>query len=147
MHSLLQCFRAKRESEKGLPMGRAGCLGSRTWVHIFFTDGLCDQKWGLSLPVSPFLRQQNEEVGDNITYLFNLFWWLNKVIGVGSFPGGLVVKNSPTNVGDAGWIPGSGRLTWRRKWQPSLVLFPGKSHGQRSQVGYSPWGHKESDTT
>ena len=36
---------------------------------------------------------------------------------------------------------------WRRKWQPTPVLLPGKSHGLRSLVGYSPWGHKESDTT
>jgi len=35
----------------------------------------------------------------------------------------------------------------RRQWQPTPVLLPGKSHGQRSVVGYSPWGHKESDTT
>ena len=33
------------------------------------------------------------------------------------------------------------------KWQPTPVLLPGKSHGQRSLVGCSPWGHKESDTT
>ena len=37
--------------------------------------------------------------------------------------------------------------TWRRKWQPTPVFLPGKSHGQRSLVGYSPWGCKESDTT
>ena len=36
---------------------------------------------------------------------------------------------------------------WRRNWQPTLVFLPGKSHGQRSLVGYSPWDHKESDTT
>ena len=36
---------------------------------------------------------------------------------------------------------------WGRKWQPTPVLLPGESHGQRSVVGYSPWGHKESDTT
>ena len=34
----------------------------------------------------------------------------------------------------------------RRKWQPTPVFMPGKSHGQRSLVGYSPWGRKESDT-
>ena len=39
------------------------------------------------------------------------------------------------------------RESWRRKWQPSPVFLPGKSHGQRSLVGYSPWGHKESDMT
>ena len=35
---------------------------------------------------------------------------------------------------------------WRRKWQPTPVLLPGKSHGQRRQEDYSPWGGKESDT-
>ena len=35
---------------------------------------------------------------------------------------------------------------WRRKWQPTPVFLPGKSHGQRSLAGYSPWGCKESDT-
>ena len=34
---------------------------------------------------------------------------------------------------------------WRRKWQPTPVFLPGKSHGQRCLEGYSPWGHKESD--
>ena len=38
-------------------------------------------------------------------------------------------------------------VCWRRKWQPTPVLLPGKSHGQRSLIGYSPWGHKESDMT
>ena len=38
-------------------------------------------------------------------------------------------------------------LFWRRKWQPTPVVLPGESHGQRSLVGYSPWGLKESDTT
>ena len=31
---------------------------------------------------------------------------------------------------------------WRGKWQPTPVLLPGKSHGQRSLAGYGPWGHK-----
>ena len=35
---------------------------------------------------------------------------------------------------------------WRRQWQPTLVLSPGKSHGRRSLVGYSPWGRSASDT-
>ena len=39
------------------------------------------------------------------------------------------------------------KIPWRGKWQPALVFLPGESHGQRSLVGYSPWGHKESDTT
>ena len=38
-------------------------------------------------------------------------------------------------------------LLWRKQWHPTPVLLPGKYHGQRSRVGYSPWGPKESDTT
>ena len=47
----------------------------------------------------------------------------------------------------SGFIPWVGKIPWRREWQPSPVFLPGESHGQRSVAGYSPWGHKESDTT
>ena len=63
------------------------------------------------------------------------------------FPGGSDDKESAWNVGDWGLIPGSGRFPWRRKWQAIPVFLPGGFHGQRSLAGYSPWGHKESDTT
>ena len=39
------------------------------------------------------------------------------------------------------------KTPWSRKWQPTPVLLPGKSHGQRSLAGYNPWDHKESDMT
>ena len=35
---------------------------------------------------------------------------------------------------------------WKRAWQPTLAFLPGESHGQRSLMGYSSWGLKESDT-
>ena len=40
-----------------------------------------------------------------------------------------------------------GGIPWRRKLQPTPVFLHRESHGKRSLVGYSPWGHKESDTT
>ena len=43
--------------------------------------------------------------------------------------------------------PWLGKIPWRRKWPPTPVLLPGKFHEQRSLVGYSPQGCKESDTT
>ena len=46
-----------------------------------------------------------------------------------------------------GFHPWAGKIPWRRKWQPTPVFLPGESHGQRSLVGGSPWGHKESDTS
>ena len=42
------------------------------------------------------------------------------------------------------WV---GKIPRRRKWQPTPALLPGKSHGLRSLIGYSPWGRKEPDTT
>ena len=42
--------------------------------------------------------------------------------------------------------PWVGKIPWSGKWQPTPVFFPGAFHRQRSVVGYSPWGHKESDT-
>ena len=43
--------------------------------------------------------------------------------------------------------PWVGKIPWRRKWQPTPVFLPGEFHGQRSLAAYSPWYHKESDTT
>ena len=39
------------------------------------------------------------------------------------------------------------KIPWRRAWQPTPGYLPEESHGQRNVVGYSPWGHKESDMT
>ena len=46
-----------------------------------------------------------------------------------------------------GFDPWVGKIPWKRAWQPTSVCLPGESHRQRSLEGYSPWGHKESDTT
>ena len=54
-------------------------------------------------------------------------------------------KESIGNAGDTGLIPGSGRSPG--EWQRTAIFLPGKSHEQRSLVGYRPWGCKESDIT
>ena len=43
--------------------------------------------------------------------------------------------------------PWVGKIPWRRKYESTPVFLPGKSRGQRSLAGYSPWGHREADTT
>ena len=63
------------------------------------------------------------------------------------FPGGSDGKTSACNVGGPRFDPWVGKIPWTRKWQPTPVLLPGKFHGERNLVGYSPWGHKESDMT
>ena len=57
------------------------------------------------------------------------------------------VKASAYNAGDPGWIPGSGRFPGEENGNTLQYSCLGKSHGQRSLVGYSPWSCKESDTT
>ena len=61
------------------------------------------------------------------------------------FPGGSVVKNPSTNARDVGLIPGSERSPGEESGTP--VFLPGKSHGQRNLVSYSPWCQKVSDMT
>ena len=62
----------------------------------------------------------------------------------------LVVKNRPANTGPAKtrefdlWIR---EICWRREWHPTPGFLPGKSHGQGSLAGCSPWGHQELDMT
>ena len=63
------------------------------------------------------------------------------------FPGGSDGKASVYNAGDLGSSPRLGRSPGEGNGNPFQYYLPGKSHGQRSLVGYSLWGHKEADTT
>ena len=58
------------------------------------------------------------------------------------FPGDLVVKNPPANIGRTGPIPSSRRSPGEGNGNPLQYFTPGKSHGQRSLGGYSPWSCK-----
>ena len=71
----------------------------------------------------------------------------------GGFSGGAVIKNLPAKAGDIGdgarvhlfWVR---KIPWNRKEMTTPSVFlPGKSHGQRRLAGYSPCGHKESEST
>ena len=68
--------------------------------------------------------------------------WLGEAI-----PGWLRGKESARQCRRHRFNPWVQKIPWRRKWQPTPILLPGKSHGQRSLVGYSPWSCKESNMT
>ena len=71
---------------------------------------------------------------------------LNIVFIQSGFPGGSVGKESACQCTRRRFDPWFRKIPWRGKWQPTPVLLPGKSHGQRRLVGYRPWGlAKESD--
>ena len=57
-----------------------------------------------------------------------------------------MVKNLPAmqDTSVRSWVR---NILWRREQKSTPVFLPGESHGQRSLLGYSPWGHKESDRT
>ena len=59
------------------------------------------------------------------------------------------VRNPPAmqETQDVGFNPWVRKRPWRKKWQPTPVFLPGKSHGQKSLAGCSAWGCKESYTT
>ena len=73
--------------------------------------------------------------------------WLEPILL--DFPGDSVWRTRPPvqETHRLGFDPWVRKLPWRRKWHPTPVFLPGKSQGQRSLAGYSPWGHEESDTT
>ena len=71
----------------------------------------------------------------------------NSIVKVSGSPGGLDCKDSACSAGDLGSISGLGRSPGEGSGNPLQVFLTGKSHGQRSLSGYSPWGCKESDMT
>ena len=69
----------------------------------------------------------------DISYLYyGLFWWVRGKESVYQY----------RRPGFDAWVR---KMPWRRKWQPTAVFLPGKSHGQRSLAGYNPCDCKESD--
>ena len=67
-------------------------------------------------------------------YVYGLPWWLRWE--------GICLQ-----CGRPGFNPWVGKISWKRKWQPTPVFLPRKPNGWRSLVGYSPWGRKESNMT
>ena len=63
------------------------------------------------------------------------------------FPGGSDGKAPPAKWETWVFDPWDGKIPWKREWQWTPVYLPGEVHGQRSLVGYSPWGCTKSDTT
>ena len=77
------------------------------------------------------------ELAGNYLYLILLIYpqiIANILVG---FPGNSVNKETSCSSGDLGSIPGSGRLSWRREWQPTPISLLGESHGKRCLAGYS----------
>ena len=82
--------------------------------------------------------------------LFLPLFWLHVNTGIMGFPGGISGEESACQhrrYKRCVFNPWVRKIPWRRKWQHTPVFVPGKSHGQRSLAGYSPWGRREPDVT
>ena len=154
----------------------ASCFGAicgyhLCWFQSVVQTGKCERLWGGTVLFSssslPFNWLHLGSIVDRASALtmvqldlrtslraeanvepVTLSSWIegNHVTGKG-LPYSSYSKESACSAGDLGSFPESGRFPWRRKWLPTPVFLPEKSHGQRSLVGYSPWDCKESDTT
>ena len=78
--------------------------------------------------------QKSPGEGKGYPTILGLLWWLRQYI---------IHLQWET----PGFYPLGGKIPWGRAWQPTTLFLPGEFHGQRSLVGYSPWGHKGSGTT
>ena len=113
--------------------------------HLHF--GICLLSIPIFLSIST-ISSHITRVNTDMFYLSLIF--LIVLIHKWSFPGGGNARESAcqgrryTRCSFGSWVR---KIPWRRKWQPTPVLLPAESCGQTSQIGYSPWGHRESDTT
>ena len=79
------------------------------------------------------------------------WWYAGKCFTMGSprqgLSGWFSGKEPACQCRGCGFDPWVRKIPWRRKWQPTPVFLPGKSHGQRGLAGYSSWGREDLDTT
>ena len=112
---------------------------------------MCHSKEGI---ISPLTTLPSEALQTEAIKLFKVKFYVAlstnlKLTFAGASQMVLVVKKLPANAGDArdmGSSPGLGRTPGEGHGSPLQYTCQEISHGQRSLVGYSPWGHKESDT-
>ena len=104
------------------------------WIHMLFRGNL--NRWtAREIPSLNLLKYWSYESQ------VCLFSWLIFIVVV--FVLWLSGKESACQHRRVRFDPWIGKIPWRRKWHPTPVLFPGKSHGQRSLAGYTPCSLKE----
>ena len=121
---------------------------SFSFIHLSFPSpnsllGICNQVPRKALQINP--------LEGHILWILNQIMWSEKWLLYGTMESCILSKGLPW------WVSGKEsafqcrrhefdpwftKVPWRRKWQTTPVFLPGKSHGHRSLVGYSPWDHK-----
>ena len=100
----------------------------------------------LTKPITKYIWSLNNPALNCMGPLTCVNFFYSKYHRTWSFPHGSDGKSICLQCRRHRFDPWVGKILWRRKWQPIPILLPGKFHGWRSLVGYSPWDCKESDT-
>ena len=103
-------------------------------------DLICSQFFESSPPIWILLKFPIRWT--KVLYFSFLLFALNQVLSTLGLPMWLSGKESTCQWRGPGFDPWVRKIPWRSKWQPTPVFLPGKSRGQRSLAGYSPWGWK-----
>ena len=135
--------------EKTLMLGKIEGWRRRGWQRITWLDSIIDSMdMSLSKPQEIVKDRGDWYAGVHgvaKSHIWLSDWTTNSIIGLSSWLSG---KESTCQCTKYGFKPWVGKNPWRRKWQLSPVFLPGKSHGQRSLVGYIVHGvAKELDMT
>ena len=131
--------------EKTLMLGKIEGRRRRGWQRMRWLDGITNtmdmvwvdsRSWWTGRPgVLRFMGSQRvrhywaTELNWTEYVKMGLPWWLSG-------------KESAWQCRRPGFNPWVGKIPWKKKWQSTPVLLPGKSHGHRTLAGYSPWGHE-----
>ena len=107
------------------------------YYFIYFADQII-----LTLVIRSSFKLTHESLWHASYFVFT-----SLTFGSQGFPGSSDGKSVCQQCRRPGFDPWVRKIPWRRQWQPTPVFLPGKFHGRRSLVGYSPRSHKESDTT
>jgi len=119
-------------------------------LAIYFTYG----NTHVSILFSQIIPPSNHptfshRVQKSVLYLCDSFYFW-RIVSITSFSGGSSGKETTCQsrrCKRCRFDPWVEKISWRRAWQPTPTLLPGKFHGQRSLEGYSPWHRTELDTT
>ena len=99
-------------------------------------------KWKLPLLSEETTRQMSNSNWVNLSHIMGFLWWFSSKES--AWKKKIIICLKCRRPRFDPWVR---KIPWRSTWQPTLVLLPRDSHGQRSLAGYSPLGFAESDTT
>ena len=135
-YSSILAWRISRTEEPG----RLQSMGSQRVKPDWVTNALTFTLWWV-------WRELNERGNQDGGCMGVSFMIIHQTTHLFGLPCGCGGKEPTCQCRRCGFNPWLRNIPRRRKWQPTPVFLPEKSHGQKSLVGYSPQGHKESNMT